>query len=107
MNLLGSSNRAKRLWRKLVTRLIYSPYFGSIGRGSVIMRPLLLEGTRSIHLGSRVQIREGVRRQVAEHRCGPGLRGRVEIGDDSSIEQGLHLTCGESIRIGRFVAITE
>jgi acetyltransferase-like isoleucine patch superfamily enzyme len=64
-------------------------------------------GASAIYLGSRVQIRDGARLETIETRYGRTFTPRVEIGNDTSIEQGFHLTCAERITIGAKVAITQ
>jgi acetyltransferase-like isoleucine patch superfamily enzyme len=45
--------------------------------------------------------------QAVLERAGVSFSPRIEIGDDTSIEQGFHLACAEQIIIGKKVAITE
>jgi acetyltransferase-like isoleucine patch superfamily enzyme len=93
-------------WRHW-TQIVYGRCFGSVGEDSVIINPTLLLGASAIYLGSRVQIRDGARPETIETRYGRPFTPRVEIGNDTSIEQGFHLTCAERITIGAKVAITQ
>ncbi len=102
------------LWNKLQwycqlakTRLYYRHIFGRIGRTSTIVKPILLVNPEFVYIGDRVQIRHGARIEAVRGRSGVQFNPRVEIGDDTSIEQGFHLACGEQIVIGKKVAITE
>lgn len=89
------------------TRWYYSKVFGALGKGCLIEPPLLLMNPNCFYLGENVQIRRGAR---LEGVCGYKERHfapRIQIGSGCTIEQGLHLTCAESIVIGDRVAITE
>ena len=91
----------------LITQCIYRNYFGHIGSRSRIIKPTLIYNAKNIYIGNRVIIRNGARLETVTERHGMRYSPRVEIGDDTSIEQGFHLACGARIVIGRKVAITE
>jgi acetyltransferase-like isoleucine patch superfamily enzyme len=58
-------------------------------------------------IGERVSIWNGARLEAVTGRFGHDFRPRVSIESGSSFEQNFHLVCGESITIGRRVAVTE
>src|ERR1035438_5748289 len=89
------------------TRLYYRQIFGNIGTGSCIMKPLALFNPKCIYVGKGVQIRQGARLEAVLNHAGVSFAPRIEIGDYTSIEQGLHLSCADQIIIGKHVAITE
>jgi acetyltransferase-like isoleucine patch superfamily enzyme len=89
-------------WR-VVTQMFYRWQFAALGPGSTIRRPIMLAGTQFIKLGARVQIRDGVRleaMQTNEKRT-PFL----QIGDDTNIEQFVHIVCHSRLTIGPRVSI--
>ena len=89
------------------TRLYYRWILGSVGATSMIMRPILLCNPQCLYVGNRVQIRQGARIDAVCERGGCTFSPRIEIGDDTLIEQGLHMACAEKIVIGKKVAITQ
>jgi acetyltransferase-like isoleucine patch superfamily enzyme len=84
--------------------LWYRWIFQRFGRGSWIRKPLLIVNSNLISIGSRVSIREGVRLEIvrSSHQRIPQLF----IGDDTNIEQNVHIVCHCRIRIGSNVSIT-
>lgn len=90
-------------WRRFVTRFLYAPLFGRIGAGTTIFRPALLLGTEHIYIGDRVLIRPGARLEIILR---DGVRPCIEIGDDVSIEQNVHIVCQTRVTIGARVSLT-
>jgi acetyltransferase-like isoleucine patch superfamily enzyme len=101
------ANRVKILKWRIINRLCYKGQFGSFGAGSIILNPDFLFGTADVHIGVGVQIRDHARIETVKSRAGKSYSPRIEIGDQTSIEQGFHITCAEKIVIGKKVAITE
>lgn len=89
---------------KLKTQWYYQRFFGSLGRGTVIRRPMLLGGVRYVHVGSKVSIREGARIEVVDDHS--GRTPCLIIGDEVNIEQGVHIVCHHRVRIGNRVSVT-
>jgi acetyltransferase-like isoleucine patch superfamily enzyme len=58
-------------------------------------------------IGAGVQIRKHARLEAVIEYRGKRLNPKIKIGDNCTIEQGMHLACGESVEIGSGVAITE
>jgi len=84
--------------------VLYRLVFGKFGKGSYIRRPLLIFNASYISIGDRVSIRDGARIEVVRH-----TQERIPtlyIGDDSSIEQNVHIVCHNRIHIGSKVAIS-
>lgn len=92
------------LHRRIV-RLGNSARYGSIGRGSAVFSPRLQTNTRFIHIGADVTIREGARFDVVRHYRGRTFEPRLEVGDGTAVEFDLHISCAESVRVGRNVLI--
>lgn len=89
---------------RIKTAFLYRPFFGRIGSGSSIGRPLLISRPDRIFIGRNVYIRSGARLEVIQARASrvPVL----EIGDDTNLEQNVHIACHSRIRIGNRVSIT-
>lgn len=89
---------------KAKTRLFYSWFFGSIGRGSAIYKPLLISNPGKIFIKDFVSIRKGARLEVISGQS--KIAPRLTIGNNVNIEQNVHIVCGSRIEIGDNVSIT-
>ena len=103
-----------RLWRRLErrfhrerTRWYYTHLFGHMGAGCVMETPLMLCNPEYFRIGANVQIRRGARLEAVTSYKGTRFNPSIIIGSGCTIEQGLHLTCAESVMIGDCVAITD
>lgn len=94
--------RLSNLYWRVVTRLFYAPQFGAIGERTLIRKPLLLRGTRGIQIGKRCGIRDGARIELLP---GGPIPPSLEIGDDVSVEQSVHIGCMHRIQIRDRVTI--
>jgi acetyltransferase-like isoleucine patch superfamily enzyme len=83
-------------WRagQVATRLVYRRAFGSIGPGTVIVRPHRLQGVERIHLGARCSVFEGA--WLASEPGG----GELRVGDDTYLGHGVHLHALDPVTIG-------
>lgn len=88
----------------LKTQWLYRFMFGSIGRHTIIRRPLLIRNPRHIQIADHVFIRDGVRLEVVNER--PAIRPLLSIGAHTNIEQNVHIVCHNRILIGSGVSIT-
>jgi acetyltransferase-like isoleucine patch superfamily enzyme len=98
---LGFINAA---FHRLKTQFLYRGSFAAIGRKTTIFRPLLLSGTRYMRIGERVLIREGVRLEAIQSH--PHRKPNLTIGDNTNIEQYVHIICHNRVSIGSNVSIT-
>lgn len=92
------------LYWKTKTATLYRAVFGGIGSKCIIRRPMFISNPQYIFLGSRVQIRDGVRLEAVVH-----TRHRTPhllIGNNVNIEQNVHIVCQGRIVIGNDVSIT-
>lgn len=69
--------------------------FGSLGAGTVIVRPHALRGVDRIHLGAGCAIYEDVWLQ-----CEPGPGATITIGDRTYLGNGVHVHAIDPVRIG-------
>jgi acetyltransferase-like isoleucine patch superfamily enzyme len=95
----------KRLYRMLVTQTYWRLRLGSLGRRSVLFKPVAVSNPRRISIGERTQIRDFARLEVI-HRPHLGWESNLQIGNDVLIEQGVHIVCQGTVTIGNDVAIT-
>ena len=87
-------------WARFQTQILYRSAFGSLGAGTIVRRPIMLQNTRHVYLGSKVVIRDGARFDIVTERQGQKFTPVVTIGDGALFEQGFHLACAEKITIG-------
>lgn len=93
-------------WWMLKTKTFYRIFFGSIGTRSTICRPMYIAHPENMYLGRHVRIREFARLETEVRYNDQILHPRLEIGNDVGFEQGLHLACAESIKIGNNVTVS-
>ena len=84
-----------------VTRLLYSRAFGSIGEGTVIVRPNKLQGVARIHIGSGCSVFEGA--WLASEPDG----GELRIGDNTYLGHDVHLHAYDPVTIGSGCVIAD
>lgn len=85
---------------RLKTLIWYQRFFGKIGKRSCIFRPLRLINPHNIFIGDGVRIYSDSRIETIEQWGDIKFSPKVVIGNGTSFEQRLHLTCASKIRIG-------
>lgn len=83
----------------IVRAIVFYPFFGKIKFPSYIGRPVFLKGTQNIFIGRYVRIYPQIRMETH------GLNGIIEIQDDVSIGQNVHITSGSKLKIGKSTTI--
>jgi len=83
----------------VIRALFFKSYFKEIGFPSYIGKPTFLMGGRRVYIGKYVRVFPGMRLEVH----GEGI---LNIKDDVSIGQNLHLACGKKITIESGVVIS-
>lgn len=83
----------------VIRAFFYKLRFNKIGFPSKLGRPLKLKNARNVSLGKRVRIMSGYRIE-----CYNG--GTVNIGDDVSIGQNLHMISGGKLTVGNHVTFS-
>lgn len=86
---------------RLTTGLVYRHAFGSIGVGTVIVRPHKLQGVERIHLGAGCSVFEGV--WLATEPGG----GELRIGDRTYVGHDVHLHALDPVTIGSDCVIAD
>lgn len=90
-------NIQKIFW--VIRGIVYKIKFAKFGNFSYIGKPVFLEGTKNITIARRVRIFPGARMQCIG-------KGRIYIGENTSIAQNLHITAmQETLAIGKGVTI--
>jgi acetyltransferase-like isoleucine patch superfamily enzyme len=91
-----TESRPRLRWQtgRFATHLVYRRSFGSLGSGTVLVRPFNLQGVERIHLGSQCSIFEGA--WLASEPGGGDLR----IGDRTYLGHGVHLHALDPVTIG-------
>jgi len=80
--------------------------FGKIGRNTKIIQPMRVLGKSRIFLGNNITILNGARLETVRKWGGVFHRGKLVIGDGTSIEQCCHIIAAEEVRIGKNVVIS-
>lgn len=88
----------------LKSRFYYPAIFAEFGGRSILSKPTLLVLPRHIHIGEDVVIRPGARLEIV--RDGTGRTPMLRIGNNTGIEQNVHIVCHHRVVIGNDVSIT-
>lgn len=86
------------------SKFYYPAVFGEFGARSILAKPTLLVLPRHIYIGEDVIIRPGVRLEIV--RDASGRSPQLRIGNNTNIEQNVHIVCHHRIVIGNDVSIT-
>jgi acetyltransferase-like isoleucine patch superfamily enzyme len=79
-------------------------FFGGVGRGSVIHKPLFIANPQFVRIGEKTSIRPGARIEAVI--VNPSQPPSLVIGDNVNIEQNVHLVCSSRLVIENNVSIT-
>ena len=104
LSLLDQLHVLSTCYYKLKGIVFYRVVFKQFGRGSFIRKPLLIANPGFINIGKGVAIREGARLEVV--RSNPDIVPELTIGDDTNIEQNVHIVCHCRMCVGSNVSIT-
>lgn len=74
--------------------------FKHLGKNSAIYKPIMVRGRKYISLGKNCFIRNGARIEIIDSWNGKEYSPELIIGDNTSFEQNLHLTCANKIMVG-------
>ncbi len=97
-------NRLSNLYYRWKTAMYYRPQFAAIGARSSIRKPILITNPRYISIGKNSGIRDGARLEVVL--SNPKRVPALSIGDDTNIEQNVHIVCHNRVTIGSHVSVT-
>jgi len=96
-------NKLSQIYHRLKTFIFYRIMFSHIGPGTTLRNPLFLRNPRFVSIGCNVFIRDGIRIEVLSSESGRSPC--ILIGDNTNIEQNVHIVCRNSITIGANVSI--
>jgi acetyltransferase-like isoleucine patch superfamily enzyme len=96
-------NRLLRVFAVIKTKCWYALFFKHIGRGTVIYKPSFISNPQHIWIGDNVSIRCGLR---IETLINTGVTPNLTIGNNTNIEQNVHIICRNNVHIGNDVTIT-
>ena len=99
MNIL---NFKHRILKKTYYHWIGKTLFKSFGRGSYCIKPLRVLGGKYVRIGNNVSILNALRIEAYERRGNDTV---ITIGDNSNIEQNVHITGAERVSIGKNVSV--
>lgn len=74
--------------------LMYAPFFGKFGMPSYLGKPIFLKGISKIFVGKKVRIFPHIRMEVHKN-------GRIHLGDEVVIQQNVHITAANNLKIGK------
>jgi acetyltransferase-like isoleucine patch superfamily enzyme len=97
-------NALSHAYHHLKTQVFYRRLFKSLGSGTTIRRPLMITHPEYIRVGKNVLIRDGVRLEIT--RSHPDRIPDLRIGDNTNIEQNVHIICHNRVHIGPNVSVT-
>jgi acetyltransferase-like isoleucine patch superfamily enzyme len=80
--------------------------YGKFGFKSIINNPMFIPNKKNIYIGDNVTIRDYARIEPIIKWRDISYNPKVIIGDNTNIEQNLHLTCANKVQIGNNVLIT-
>ena len=91
--------RLTRIFCAIQRRLYFlnKPFYKKFGKRALVYRPFFLKGTKYIEIDDYSFVSYGARIELIKQE---GKTPSLKIGKGCSIEQRLHLTCGEKITIG-------
>ena len=95
--------------KKVLYSIFNKPFFKSIGKGSLINKPMLISGKKYFVFGKNVFFRDGARIECIDNWLDASFKPNLTIGDNTSFEQFAHITSAGNIIIGKnctFIART-
>ena len=100
-------NKIKRILFVLFNR----PLYGALGSNSIIDKPLMIENKKYIFIGNKCLIRGGARITTIpcwyiKGKKKQSFSPRLIIEDNVSVEQYVHINCGNSVRIEKDCTIS-
>ena len=94
----------EHLYYRWITIVLYKPFFQSMGKKCIIVSPIKLTPD-TIYLGENVRIFKFARIEGVRSYEGIKFNPSIVLEDNVFIQQNLHLTCANRIKIGANTAI--
>lgn len=99
-------NYFKEKLNMIKTAVWYRCLFGHIGNKSIVFKPLRLINAHNVYIGDGVRIYKDSRIETVERWGEIRYSPRITIGNNTSVEQRLHLICASRVDIGENVVIS-
>lgn len=99
---------AMKILGKCIGKLLkikYKHKMRFFGDTSIIVRPMSIIGMKYISIGENCLFNIGLRMEAIDEFNGKCYRPDITIGNNVSIQQGVHITCANYIKIGNNVSI--
>ncbi|MBP3710260.1 MAG: acyltransferase [Treponema sp.] len=93
----------KRIFNKLRCICFYytqKQWYGQLYKTDFVNKPLIISGKKNIFLGKNVFFRDGARIECISSWKEQKFSPKLEIGDNTTFEQDLHLICANHVKIG-------
>ena len=97
-------SRVQRKFYLFFSYFFYKPFLKKSGKRLLIINPIILSAA-NIEIGDNFFLRNNGRLEAVDNYYGVKFYPLIVLGNNVSIEQNLHLTCAEFIKIGDNTAI--
>lgn len=94
------------IFSRIKTILLYKQLFGKIGKRCAIFKPIRLINPHNVNIGDEVRIYKNSRIETIERWGDTTFKPMIVIGNRTTFEQCLHLTCASRVEIGDDVVIS-
>jgi len=98
-------NKLYRLYRLIITQFIYTKYFKSIGKQSVVFKSMKIINPINIEIGDNVTIEDNVTLYAITRYSNNTYKGKISIGNDVYINYNCNITAANEIIIEDNVVI--
>ena len=103
--MLSLYNKFSRIKRLLLTQFFYKFHFESIGKKTIIFKPLKLLNSQNITIGDNVNIEENVTLYSVDKYNNTAYGGKIFVGDNTYINSSCNITAANEIHIEENVVI--
>jgi acetyltransferase-like isoleucine patch superfamily enzyme len=103
--LYSSLNNLNEKFVKLKTLFIYKYLIGKMGKNCIIFKPIRFIGINNVYISDNVRIYKNSRIETIENWGKVKYNPSIHIGNGTTFEQNLHLTCASKVKIGNYVTV--
>lgn len=87
------------------TYFLHKCNFKHLGKRSVIYKPVMVRGRKYISMGDYCTVFANGRIEIIDKHLNQTFKPSLEIGNNTSFEQNVHITCAKHIKIGNNCSI--
>lgn len=98
-------NKVHKLYRLFITHTYYKLMLSSVGRKSIIYKPIWSSNLKYVSIGKSAMVFPNCRIELINTYQGVKFSPELVLGDYSQIHQNAHITCANSIKIHKNVII--